>query len=1144
MTDIEGSTAENSTAAPDSKALRLVRYLREFVGLRSATVRDVAQYDSILWFGDIPQESECTSPAWRDGFEQGDPWLSVRKQQFPKAPAPPEIVLPWIDEVALSRASTEQLSLREKILTRDPEAQGSDEPPLVEWHLSDHPEVEDAFERYRPQWEAWSKEYLRRARIQAVYAELFRLHTQVRKEGEIVELVLGIGLLAWRSSDTEKSVPILRHVVTARVELNFEAATGLIRLYPAAEGAQLRIEDDMLEAERRPQPGNYDVVNKQLKTVGDEIWDRSTVFSALRSWAESLHPDTEWSPNLKPATGNSERPTVTFAPALILRKRNQIGMVRVYEALAKRLRNNPDEVPPGWQALLEDQDDRGDEGEGDKKGDGEGEGGGQRVPPLSEVYFPLRANRQQRQIVEAINTRRGVLVQGPPGTGKSHTIANLTCHLLATGKRVLITAETARALQVLKEKLPKDIQPLCVSLLGQGTDAFAELNSAVQGITSRYANWSAGAHSERIKEIDGELDISRRVLSKTDNELRSLRQDETIRHSLLNGRYQGTASAIGERVARERDRFEWLKISQDAGDESPLSGNQLMDWLRIRRSYSDEEVRDSNLKLIASDQLPAPSTFATTVALERDAKAAVDRLAQVRRHSAYLPVLAIAVADRARLTATLRQINVVRKQLERSGAPWLSQAVVSAIEGRRSLWQELLAESSRLVEEIDQLWDRIRSVSMSIPADRDIRILRADVAAISEHLRSGGKWTAWGLLTPRVVKDRAYIREQITIDGRPPETIEDLDLVCRKADLSIAIEDLERAWLDFGGLPAASHLKLRVLAIKEHLNMLATGLNFAEACSDLARLMSAATRSIPEPDWLSAEVETWLEVMDAADVEEHQRQATEQVTSSLRGLIAVGSSHDAHPVLAQLRGAIETRDAVAYGAAYERAVKIEKMIRDQALRLRVETVLASVVPGLQREIENDLEDGAWDTRLSRWEEAWSWAVVDNWLSKRTNFEYQKKLLDRRRDAEETIGALLAEGAALHAWTYFFERLQPKQAAALRGWREAVKAIGKGTGRSARIERLRREARLYMDQCREAIPVWIMPRYLVAEMIDPAPGKYDLVIVDEASQLGIESLFLFYVAKKMVVVGDDQVSAYQTTRLQVFNVTISTGSRTK
>ena len=157
---------------------------------------------------------------------------------------------------------------------------------------------------------------------------------------------------------------------------------------------------------------------------------------------------------------------------------------------------------------------------------------------VHEIYFPLPANREQRRIVEAINRRRGVLVQGPPGTGKSHTIANLICHLLATGKRVLITAETGRALQVLKDKLPEEIQPLCVSLLGQGGDAFSELNSAVQGITTRQAAYSPGAYDDRIAEIDRELDVARRALAKIDTELRTLREEETCPQNLANGAYR------------------------------------------------------------------------------------------------------------------------------------------------------------------------------------------------------------------------------------------------------------------------------------------------------------------------------------------------------------------------------------------------------------------------------------------------------------------------------------------------------------------------------------------------------------------------------------------------------------------------------
>jgi AAA domain len=71
--------------------------------------------------------------------------------------------------------------------------------------------------------------------------------------------------------------------------------------------------------------------------------------------------------------------------------------------------------------------------------------------------------RRELEIVERLCTHQDVLVQGPPGTGKSHTIANLICHLLATGPRILVTGHTPRALMVLKDKIPEQVADLCVS---------------------------------------------------------------------------------------------------------------------------------------------------------------------------------------------------------------------------------------------------------------------------------------------------------------------------------------------------------------------------------------------------------------------------------------------------------------------------------------------------------------------------------------------------------------------------------------------------------------------------------------------------------------------------------------------------------
>jgi hypothetical protein len=54
-----------------------------------------------------------------------------------------------------------------------------------------------------------------------------------------------------------------------------------------------------------------------------------------------------------------------------------------------------------------------------------------------------------------------------------------------------------------------------------------------------------------------------------------------------------------------------------------------------------------------------------------------------------------------------------------------------------------------------------------------------------------------------------------------------------------------------------------------------------------------------------------------------------------------------------------------------------------------------------------------------------------------------------------------------------------------------------------------------------LPAWIVPLSKVTEMITPEAEIFDVAIVDDASQLGPEAIILFYLAKRVIIFGDDK-----------------------
>jgi len=130
-----------------------------------------------------------------------------------------------------------------------------------------------------------------------------------------------------------------------------------------------------------------------------------------------------------------------------------------------------------------------------------------------DLYFPKPFNDEQVRIIQLLDVSDGVVVQGPPGTGKTHTIANVICHYLAEGKRVLVTSMKDPALAVLREQLPAEIRPLAISLLTTEQDGMKQFEHAIQKIASEVQGLDRRNTARAISQLEESIDALHGKLS-------------------------------------------------------------------------------------------------------------------------------------------------------------------------------------------------------------------------------------------------------------------------------------------------------------------------------------------------------------------------------------------------------------------------------------------------------------------------------------------------------------------------------------------------------------------------------------------------------------------------------------------------------
>ena len=1104
---------ETSNKTKD-KLLHFLEYLTALARVNTKIIRELDEYQKVLWIHEIPREPKyCFARSWGETEEHFDDiWIEVKKFPEPQLPRIPDACKDWVKYETIKNIN-DIPELNETIAVQkvetDPE---TGEKVIVSQRLAltDFPQVQKDWESYVDKfWFPWTEVYGRYAAVQNIYSNLFLIHQEQTKLGEQYELVFCFGLLTWR---TPTGHQVRRHLVTAKASLEFEPHIGKFTIKAPLEGDQTEVEFDMLDLEVRP-PNAKQLSDEGHRALQDNLWDRPAIDSLLNAIANSLADRGQGqysAQNFEPLSkSGSDKPLVEYAPALILRKRSLRGLERALTKIKEQIEGGS-QAPDAFLDVCECLD----------SGDGCHENDSTTFKPSSEVqeiYFPLPANEEQRRIILTLNRQDGVLVQGPPGTGKSHTIANLICHLLATGQRVLVTAKTPRALQVLHDKLPEDIKPLCINLLGNGTEERESLEKSVAGILLNIDKRNEIEAIHRSQQLEAGIRSNREDRAAAEANIIALRESETYEHTLSDGVYGGTAAKIAQKLNEEADTFSWFQDRVAPNSILPLSPVEVDSLCHHMVDLDSETERQLDLYIPDPDaDMPPLSTagylFERERIAEKKALVGVEHLhttiGRVLRNveGEAIEKLHEMVSEIANITETLRGRSI----------RWVQQATDDVLTDNDTRWKELSQLSTNALEGLRDAALKVDAYDISIPDDLNRKELLHDAAAIKTHFDSGGKSGFW-VFGPKVIRKHGSFIRTCKVDGADCSNLLPLQ---KLIDYLTVEQRLERLWSLWDTLTAthSGRFPLQTAEIEDLNEGLA---RVIELCllKERAAEHVCVMKGLSITKWEdTAYLRVLAETCAAALAEKEMLSVSKQLDEMQRQISRYAIRNDVHSIVGELTQAFTSRDIENYGQLLDLARQLK--LKAQSLTEKREAIqkLAVSAPKLAQNLSECNDPNKWSEQLRSIESAWAWARAKSWLEEFLNSDGDSLQRHVSRLSDD-IRKDLAELAALKAWDFCFSRMHEEQRRHLENWKQAMKKLGKGTGKHAHTHR--QNAQRHLNECRDSVPAWIMPLHRMYETVEPGAGIFDVIIVDEASQCGPEALPLMYLGKRILVVGDDK-----------------------
>lgn len=1075
----------------------IFNFLKDYNGLLNPIVTEI---DRQIWNYEIinaPQIEELWSIYNTQNLDELK-ILEIKRPDLKPCPPPDKIIQEWI-EGEWGSLDTISISHKEKIIRRTIDKNG-EIIEIEEYFIEDKNRI-ISFEDWLQKRENWRTVELPKREGLNIYNNLFELYSRIKRESESVELILGDGHIKWLTEERVINHPILLQKVNLEFnpdkpsfiircdELKTELYTTMLRVIPSIKHSMLP--DIIQEAENI-----YHIADKENNI---EFFKRLiNVIDQNGKYVEDLN-------------AYHIGPIITHDPILFLRKRTLGYSIFIDNVIEDIDLNEDKEFPRFLETMVGNYSEQKDNNNIEEDWNYSGID--------QDVLLTLPANNEQLKIMKYLDDYGAVLVQGPPGTGKTHTIANLIGHLLSEGKSVLVTSHTEKALTVLKDKVDPDLQGLCISLLSTSSQQ-KETDAVLFEIDEKGTSVDLNDSLKKIHKLEEERKILIERYKNKNQELLYIRGLD----------YKDITFANETMTPIDAAKF----VNQGKEKYNYIPGKSIDDTVSLPLSYEelDELYKSNELITVAEEEflacdLPDLDDIWT---VEEFSKKVEDHLKYTELTKEWNSKFKLVPnIDHERVLGLIDETKSIEESLNKLKG-FQQDILGKSIRDNvyQEFWTEIFEDYNILKDEYDNYRRILFKNDYYIPRE----LITQDTLFILEEIIDTNKeipinWIN-GITKPRWKK----LSNSITNDDKPIEKLEDYQnikiLVSYEIERDKLIGKTNKLLGEYAKEIDLEHgdIEINLDSLIKKVNM---SLNWYE--DNWISYTSKVQKYLIELNiynelcivGLGKPIESMNSLLNGLFLKEFQQKyyslLLEEIMEEFDVYSEFLNQYKIHVnSFNELLESVEEKDTNRYEVSYNELIDIYNKKEIYLKRIELLEKLQKIAPDWADAIKRR-EGIHGDTIVPKdIKLAWKWNQLNNQINRLNS--YDTNIIQREIDEiNEVLMENARELAYEKAWYHQIKNTSDEQTQAIRGWRQTMKQVGKGTGKNA--PKLLKKARELMPSCQTAIPVWIMPLNRVAENFDPQRNKFDVVIIDEASQSDLLALSALYLGEKIIIVGDDE-----------------------